>query len=248
MNNKSIILEVGLNHLGKTLSAEKYLNFFLNSNYDKITFQINTSKFYKKYPYELPLSFYRNALKKVKLKKKKIGLAVCDLETLARLKELNFDFYKLLAIGINNKELINFLKKKRKEVYISLGVATNAQIKKCIRLFENKLKLKLIYTNLSYDPRDLNMKSINQLKEKYNLQVGYGHHYKNELPIFISKILNYNFIFLYIKSKSISRSGKLPDDLHAIDIKDLEQINLKLDEIDKMLKNYKINKKIKIFD
>ena len=74
MKNKSIILEVGLNHLGSKLKADKYLNFFLNSNFDKITFQINTTKFYKKYSYELPFNFYKNALIKAKLKKKKLDL------------------------------------------------------------------------------------------------------------------------------------------------------------------------------
>ena len=46
------------------------------------------------------------------IKKKKIGLSVCDLKSFNNLKDLNFDFYKLLGIAINNKELIDILKKK----------------------------------------------------------------------------------------------------------------------------------------
>ena len=91
------------------------------------------------------------------------------------------------------------------------------------------------------------MKSIENLKKKYNIQVGYGHHYKNELPILISRILNYNFIFLYIKSKYISKSDKLPDDLHAIDINDLKKLEIKLSEVQSLITNNKLNTRIKIF-
>ena len=49
LQNNSIILEVGLNHLGSEKKAKKYLNFFLKSKFKKMTFQINTVEYYKKH-------------------------------------------------------------------------------------------------------------------------------------------------------------------------------------------------------
>ena len=248
MNKTQIIIEVGMNHMGNIHKAKKYFNFFLKSEYKKITFQINTPQYYKKKPYILKRSFYENILKLAKKNNKQVGLAVCDINTFKPLSNLKFDFYKLLSISINDKKLIDLLKKTKKEVYISLGIADNYKIKKCLKQFGKKNRLRLVYTNFSYDAKDLNLKTITNLKHLYNLKVGYGHHYNNLIPIILSKALDYDFIFLYIKSKKINKSDKnLPDDLHAVDINDLNKINLKLEEVSKMLKNDKINKKIKIF-
>ena len=69
-----LILEVGINHFGSLLEAKKYLNFFLKSDFEYLTFQIQTEKFYKKFSskinFELPVTFYLEAIKKVKKKKK----------------------------------------------------------------------------------------------------------------------------------------------------------------------------------
>ena len=71
-----IILEVGINHFGSVKEANNYLNFFLNSNFKYLTFQIQTKKFYEKnfqkIDFELPISFYKKALIKAKLKNKKL--------------------------------------------------------------------------------------------------------------------------------------------------------------------------------
>ncbi len=57
-----IILEAFPNYFGKVKEAKEYLNFFLNSNFQKLTFQINTKEYYKKYSFRLPTSFYNYAL------------------------------------------------------------------------------------------------------------------------------------------------------------------------------------------
>ena len=118
-----IILEVGINHFGKTKEANKYLNYFLKSKFNYLTFMLQTEKFYKKYEkkinFHLPISFYKKALRLSHKKNKKIGIAVCDLKTFKPLSNLNFDFYKLLGISINNKDLISKLKNKIK-IYMYL--------------------------------------------------------------------------------------------------------------------------------
>tara|TARA_B100000029_G_C17582220_1_gene959977 strand:+ start:150 stop:896 length:747 start_codon:yes stop_codon:yes gene_type:complete len=241
-----IILEAGLNHFGKVKEAREYLNFFLKSNFKKLTFQINTKEYYKKYPFKLPISFYKYALKKTKQKGKKIGLAVCDHRTFKEYKSIKFDFYKLLSIGIDNEILIKDLIDKKKEVYISLGIGTDQKIKRCLKKFGNKCQTNLIYTSLSHNPGDLSLERINYLRKKFKKKIGYGHHYKNELPILLSIYYKVSFFFIYIKKDNIKNSIKYPDDKHAFFFKDLSNLLNSMNEVSKIFKKKKLNTKIKI--
>jgi sialic acid synthase SpsE len=252
MDKKNIfVLEAGINHFGKIKEANEYLNYFLNSKFNYLTFMLQTETFYNKYKrkinFHLPNSFYEKAIKLSHKKNKKIGIAVCDLKTFKPLSNLNFDFYKLLGLSINNKDLINELRKKKKKVYISLSKGSNQKIKKCLNYFKNRNKLNLIYTSMSYDSADLNLKRINDLKKRFKLPVGYGHHYNNSFPLFLSLFHKPSFCFVYIKSFS-KRNRKYPDDDHAFLTKDLNKLYNDIKEAKLILKNKKINTKIKFVE
>ena len=90
----------------------------------------------KRINYNLPKSFYKKALKLAKRNNKKIGLSVCDFETFRNYSDLNFDFYKLLGISINNKQLIQSLKKKIKKYIFQLLTVAILKLKKCIKYLE----------------------------------------------------------------------------------------------------------------
>ena len=244
-----IVLEVGINHFGSLSEANSYLDFFLESDFKHLTFQIQTEAFYKKFlkkiNFELPSEFYLDAIRKSKNKNKKIGLAVCDVHSFKKYEELNFDFYKLLGISINNYKLIDILSLKNKEVFISLAKGTDKKIYNCIKRFNCKNKLRLIYTSMSYEPKDLNLNRINYLKKKFRIPVGYGHHYKDETAIFCAQTFNIPFIFLYIKNFN-KNSRKYPDDQHAFFINDLSVLIGKIRCVDIFLENSKVNTKIKL--
>jgi len=245
-----IILEAGINHFGKTTEAKKLLNFFLSSNFNHLTFMIHTSKFYEdfknKIDFELKSEFYEKALYLAHKKKKKIGVAVCDPVSFKKFSNIKFDFYKLLSISINNKKLIKMLNEKRREVFISLGKGSDKKIKKCIDCFSSKKKLRLIYTSMSYNPADLNIQRINELKKKFNLKVGYGHHYTNIKPLILSRVYNPSFCFLYIKKSPKKRKRIFPDHIHAFELDDLKKLSQDLLEIDTINQNKKTSFKIKI--
>ena len=98
-------------------------------------------------------------------KGKKIGLSVCDLKTFDELKDLNFDFYKLLSIGVNNHSLIEVLRKRNKHVFISTGFNTSiSQVKKSIKMFKSK-KLTLLHTPMTYNTSELNFPKINIMRK-----------------------------------------------------------------------------------
>jgi sialic acid synthase SpsE len=246
-----IILEVGINHFGSVKEANYYLDFFLKSKFKYLTFQVQSESFYKKFTkkinFKLPKKFYINAIEKVKNTNKKIGLAVCDTKTFEDFENLNFNFYKLLGVAINNNELIDKLSLKKKKIFISLAKGSDKNILNCINRFKKKTILKFVYTNMSYHPKDLNLSRINYLKNKFKIPVGYGHHYKNEIPLILSKLYGAEFIFLYIKKKTKKRRV-YPDNNHAFFLDQLIPLVEMLNEVEILINNKTINTKIKLTD
>jgi len=244
-----IVLEVGLNHLGSERNARYYIDYFIKSKFKYITFQIHNSKYYKINPFlKLSKNFYKNAIQLIHKNKKKIGLAVCDLNSCEEIASLNFDFFKLLSIGINNKKLIKFLNSKNKSVFISTGKGTESKIVNCLNNFKTNKKLTLLHTSLSYSSDDLNLNRINFLKGRFRFNVGYSHHYKRDLPLFLSLCYGINYLFMYIKKPTRNRKKlTYPDDQHAISTDKLESFLDQYNYVKKLLgsKN-KINTKIKI--
>ncbi len=220
-----LILEVGLNHFGKISESKKYLQFFLKSNFKSLTYQIQKEDFYKKFNFKLPIDHYKFIIKKTHQKNKRIGLAVADINSCKEIAKLNFDFYKILSISLNDKKLINYISKFNKPIYISCGTASNNDIKKCLSNFNSnkKRKIRLIHTSLSYKAIDQNLKRIELLKN-YHQSIAYGHHYKNYLPILLLLNSNIKETFIYIKSKDTNKRF-YPDDKHALSFKNIKNLN-----------------------
>ncbi len=243
----NIILEAGINHLGKVSEANKILNFFLKSNFKNLTFMIQRKIFYEKIAkknFKLPKNFYINAIKLAHKKNKKIGLSVCDPETYEQFSDLKFDFYKLLGISIINKELIDKLRLKKEPIYISLTKGTDKSINKCLKFFLKKNNLKLIYTNMSYNPNHLDLNKITYLKKKFRLPVGYGHHYNNTIPIYLSALFNPSFYFFYIKPAA-KKKISFPDNDHAFFLHQLNDICEQISEAGIILAKKEYKYKIK---
>ena len=242
----NLILEVGLNHFGKIKESNKYLNFFLKSDFKFLTYQIQRQSFYKKFNFKLPIDHYKYLINKVHKKNKKIGLAVADIKSCEDIAKLNFDFFKILSISLTDKRLIKFIKKFNKPIFVSCGTGSNLQIKKCISNFSQfeKKKLKLIHTSLSYEDIDQNLKRI-QLLSNLHPQISYGHHYKNYLPLIMLMYSEIEYSFIYIKSID-SKKRVYPDDKHAFSFKSLEKIKKLITESKNLLGSInKRNKHIK---
>lgn len=244
-------IEAGINHFGDNKEVKKILRYFLNSDFQNLTFMTHTKEFYRKYKklgfdFTLTKKTYQNLIKNCHLNNKKIGLAVCDEETFKPFSELNFDFYKLLSVSINNKNLIEILKSKKKPIYISTGFKANDQkIKRCINLFSKKNKLILLHTPMSYKVSELNFEKINYLKKKFDLDVGYSNHNNDPKTLNFLVPFKPKSIFLYCKP-SLKKNRVYPDDKHAFSFEELEKIKENYMYYSNLNKNKKI-KKINIF-
>ena len=231
----NLILEVGLNHFGKVKESIKYLNFFLKSNFTHITYQIQKESYYEKLKFKLPISHYIFLINKIHKKGKKIGLAVTDINSCYEIAKLNFDFYKILSVSLNDKLLVDFINKRKKPIFLSCGTASNNEIKKCLNNFKTKDKkrIALIHTSLSYEAKDQNLKRL-ELLYKIFPNIAYGHHYVNFLPIILSLYSKIKFIFIYIKA--LEKKGRYhPDEKHAFDFKKIYDLSEIINESIKIL-------------
>ena len=232
------ILEAGKNHFGKVAEANRILKFFKSSSFTMLTFMCQSKLWYEKKlklkkNFKLPEKFYTDIIKTVHRKNKKIGLSVCDADTFNELKNINFDFYKLLSIGINNNKLINQLKKTNKPIYISTGYnASIKKIEKCLKSFKNYKKLVLLHTPMVTDYNRLNFRRILLLRKKFKLEVGYSNHFNDVKTLYQLVTYDPKVIMLYIKT---SRSNKInyPDNKHAINLNDLESLKKDYENIKK---------------
>ena len=209
----NFFLEAGINHFGKKILANKILNFFLKSKINNLTFMIHNDQFYQSQKqrginFLLDKKFYEKSLEKCHKKKKKLGLAVCSLKTFKIYSNINFDFYKLLSLGINQFDLIEEIKRKKKPVFISTGFkVSNHQISKCLKAFKGKQKLTLLHAPMSYNLSELNFPRLRELKQNFKLDVGYSNHCSDKNTLNIYQLIDLHHIFIlqtFKKRKSIS--------------------------------------------
>jgi len=235
------IIEFGVNHLGNKKILNGFINFFCNSSFSYCTFMLHNKGFYRTKPnyYIDPSDMYK-IIDKIKKRKKKIGLSVCDTFTYQSYKNLNFDFFKLLSISNTNRELINLIKNKKKFIYISTGLG---RVKKSLSFFKKYKKKSLLHTPMTYKSNQLKFNQINKFKDKYKVEVGYSCHNNNINTLYALSYYNPSSIFLYTKHSN-NKKIKIPDDQHAVVINDLERV--KKNYLDCLNAHKNVNKKYKI--
>jgi len=252
-NVNPFFIEAGINHFGKTIEANLILRYFLKSEFKNLTFMLHSKNFYlnqkkKGFNFELTKSFYKNAIDLCHKKKKKIGLSVSSEQNFVDYMDLNFDFFKLLSLNINNFKLINLLKKKNRPVYVSTGHgAKDLNIKKCLKAFGDlKKKITILHTPMTYNPAELNLFKISHLREKFKLPVGYSNH--NDDINSLNALSAYNPTSIFIYCKPLDKKKRIyPDNRHAFFFDELENLRVEYKNYYSMHFSNKIIKKVKIF-
>tara|TARA_Y100001970_G_scaffold290638_1_gene425128 strand:+ start:1686 stop:2438 length:753 start_codon:yes stop_codon:yes gene_type:complete len=218
--------EVGLNHNGSTIYAKKYIDFHKKLKFDVLTFQIREPQFYERKEKKhlvLPDKFYSAFAKKYsKLKNLNSGISLSSLETFEKVKKFNFSYYKILSIAAKDDKLINkIIQETNAKVYISCGLLKFNDLKKIIKKYKQKSRIKFIYTQLTYEKNELNLRNFFILTRKYPNKFAYGHHYTNSLPIYVAHAIDNIDIFVYLKgNKKIIH----PDEKHSFDFKKFDKL------------------------
>lgn len=235
-----LIAEIGLNHLGNDAKAISIVKKCLDCDIDGITLQVQPAKYYdnkKNYKRELKKETYIKISKIIKRKKKLFGLALMDVFSYEKYKNIKFNFFKILSTAFNNKNLIDSIYSSKKKVYISTGVADLNEIKK---KGVNYPKVNFVHTSLSDKAKDANISAINNMKKNTKNEVSFGLHSKNYEVIFGATSFSPHSIFFYIKP---DKNCYYPDDKHAIKIKNISNLIKKVRLIESCIGNGNKSKK-----
>ncbi|MCK5018655.1 MAG: N-acetylneuraminate synthase family protein [Candidatus Peribacteraceae bacterium] len=101
--------------------------------------------------------------------------SVYDLESLSQAEKFNMPRYKIASFEINYTELLEAVAKTQKPVILSIGTATEQEIRDAVKILGNPILLKCIskYPN---DLDDLNLATIADMKDRFGCRVGFSDH------------------------------------------------------------------------
>ena len=105
--------------------------------------------------------------------------------------------------------------KKNKKVILSTGMSDLKEIKKAVSLFKNKSKLSLLHCISNYPAKDevQNLNTINLLKRKFNLPIGFSDHTKGNISAIIAVTLGSQII-----EKHFSKNKKIKGNDHSMSL------------------------------
>lgn len=220
-----IIAEIGLNYLGKESILLEYLDKIASTDVDGITIQVLKRNFYKgKFTkYYLNDQILKNFVNGAKKKFKYVGIASDNLNAISILKKQGIDFVKILSKDTNNLKLIKHcIKENIKDIFISTGFGPSLKtLKILIKKLDTK-NISLIHTNLKNNDLRINFNKILDLRRDLNLPIAYGSHSKYVETISNSVFYMPSAIFFYVKLNKKNRI--FPDDKHAVNLKNLDNI------------------------
>jgi len=244
-NRIKIIAEIGPNHNGDIDLAKKMLRDLSKTNVDIVKFQLGDphkifskdaifANYQKKTKFKNPISLSKkNQLSReehIELKQlcKKLSLiyscTAFDLESLIFLdKTLNIPFFKIASGEIHSIDMLDYIAKSKKPVILSTGMASLNDIKKSLNILKRykKKNITLLHCVSSYPTqlKDMNIKRMDLLKKKFNLQVGLSDHSVSFTPALVAVTKNAPIIEKHV---TYSKKLKGPDHQASLEIKDFK--------------------------
>ena len=206
-----IIAEAGVNHNGNFDCAKQLVNVAAESGADAVKFQTFisencVSKWADKAKYQmettgktetqldmirkLELSFAEFTELKIYCESKNIIFMSTpfDIDSANFLYKMNLDVLKIPSGEITNYPLIKRIGEFRKRVIMSTGMCNLFEIRSAIEVLQGQgtQSISLLHCNTQYPTpmKDVNLRAMLQLKEEFNLPIGYSDHTMGvEVPI-----------------------------------------------------------------
>lgn len=187
-----IIAEIGNNHEGSFLTAQKLIYKAAECGVDAVKFQTyDVSKFVNKSEKKsysrlkkFQLSYEDFYKLSILAKKKKLKFISTPLDLISAEKIKRFvDYFKISSGDNNFRELISAVLKNNKKTIISTGLLKEQGIDSLIKFIQQKKfsfkKLSILHCVSDYPANniDLNLNFISKLKKKYRkIKIGYSDH------------------------------------------------------------------------
>ncbi len=232
-----IIAEAGINHNGRIELAKKLIDLAAEAGADAVKFQMRdfktlyTENAWSNTKHEDIASQYllslirestlteKNFKELVRYATQKGIMFLCtpwDIASVDALEKLHVPAYKLASADLVNFELIEHVASKKKPIILSTGMSSLEEIEATVKLLDTLgAQYILLHCNSTYPAaaKDINLKFMQTLAEKFSCIVGYSGH---ELGIAISMAaipLGAKVIERHI---TLDRTMKGPD--HAISL------------------------------
>lgn len=212
MDRTIIIAEAGVNHNGSMEMAKRLIDAASMAGVDYVkfqTFKANklVSKKAEKAVYQIENTGNNEENQLEMLQKLEISeadhyvlIAYCkskninffstafDLESLDFLKKLGLKLYKIPSGEITNLPYLEKIAELADEIILSTGMSTMDEISDAITVLKtlSKAKITVLHCNTQYPTpfSDVNLLAMNQIKEVFNVAIGYSDHTLGiEVPI-----------------------------------------------------------------
>ena len=189
MRKTKIIAEIGWNHMGDLALAKQMIQKAKDNGADYVKFQTWSVDRLKSGPWDDDgrTEIYKKAeLSKddhISLKNfsESYGIpffsSVFSIEDAKLLSDIGVDTVKIASFESRNIELITFCYYHFDRIYLSTGTSSVDEIRDTLRTLD-KWKFVILHCVSSYpsDPKDLNLRAINVLRNRYQCLVGYSGH------------------------------------------------------------------------
>ena len=201
-----IIAEIGINHNGCVEIAKKLIDIAVEAKADAVKFQKrDISSLYKDDVLKNPnidsqgLEILLDVLNEVEFNNsdyseiiqycKNSGITfLCtawDKKSVDFLEKFDIPAYKIASADLTNFPLIQYLCEKNKPLIVSTGMSTMDEIERTVKFIKNNnASFILLHSNSTYpSPTELlNLNLIPELKQKFNVPVGYSGHESDIIP------------------------------------------------------------------
>ncbi len=246
-NSSYIIAEMSANHAGSIDHAKEIIHAAKEAGADCVKIQTYTadtitmnchneyfhidngtwegenlySLYQKAYtPWEWQAELYDTA--------KKVGIdffsTPFDFTAVDFLEEIGMEFYKIASFELVDIPLIDYVAQKRKPIIMSTGMASLGEIEeavKTVRKYDCPLALLKCSSAYPAIPDSMNLKTIPNMKEVFNLPVGLSDHSMGSIAAVTAVALGANIIE---KHFCISREIENPDSSFSMEPKEFAEM------------------------
>ncbi len=184
-----LIAEAGINHGGSLKKAMQMIDAAVRGGADLIKFQTyvtekrcsdsSSTLFGILKACELPFDAFREL--KIHCFERGIHFfsTPFDEDSLAYLEDLGCDIYKISSFDVPNKSFLRLIAQTGKTIVMSTGMSTLNEISDAVDILkEGQCKIILLHCVSSYplNPADADLRSISQLKARFDTPVGFSDH------------------------------------------------------------------------
>tara|TARA_Y100000768_G_C23961515_1_gene675649 strand:+ start:307 stop:1170 length:864 start_codon:yes stop_codon:yes gene_type:complete len=194
-----LIAEIGINHNGNMRIVKKLIDNSKEAGFDAVKFQKRDIKlvyskemlesfrespwgntFYQqKKGLELTYKNYHEIDKYCKKLKIDWFASAWDLNSLKFLDQFKVKYHKIASAMIVDKTFLSEVAKRKKHTFISTGMSKLKDIETAVKIFRRaKCSFELMHCISDYpmEVKDANLLTINQLKRRFKINVGYSGH------------------------------------------------------------------------